>query len=163
MAGGRPGRLWPVDLLWGNPDRIVKPIDFYHLGVAEAPNASSEAQQRMVVGRVYYGLHHEACCRYFRANQASSPLTRQQRHVELCRRYNALTDATAKRVGNLLNDLRRLRVQADYELGQLTFRGRVLDATQLSNIALTLGQELLLQLEQYYPGEAQDGCSCPTQ
>ena len=140
----------------------MKPIDFYYLGVTDAPNASSEARQRMVVGRVYYGLHHEACCRYFRENPASVPLPRQQRHIELCRRFNTLADSNAKRVGNLLNDLRRLRAQADYELGQLEYRGQVVNAAQFLHTALMLGQELLQQLERYSPGEAEDGCSCPT-
>ncbi len=141
----------------------MKPIEFYQLGVAQAPNASSEAMRRMIVGRIYYGLHHEACCRYFRENPGSIPLPRQQRHVGLHQRYNTLTDATAKSVGNLLNDLRRLRVQADYELGQMTYRGRALSATQCLNIALMRGQQLLKQLERYSPGEATDGCHCPTQ
>ena len=149
-----------MDLLRGNSGRTVKPIDIYALGVAEASNAPSEARQRMVVGRVYYGLHHEACCRYFRENPTSTPLPLRQRHTELCRRFNTLTDSTAKRVGNLLNDLRRLRAQADYELGQLTYRGQILNATQFSGTALRLGQELLRQLDLYSPGEAQDGCDC---
>ena len=151
-----------MDILRGDTVRIVKPIDFYHLGVAEAANASSEARQRMVVGRVYYGLHHEACCRYFRENPASVPLPRQQRHIELCRRFNTITDSRAKRVGNLLNDLRWLRAQADYQLGRITYRNRVLDVAQLLSTALRLGQELLQQLDLYSPGEAQDGCDCPT-
>ena len=151
-----------MDILRGDTVRIVKPIDFYHLGVAEAANASSEARQRMVVGRVYYGLHHEVCCRYFRENPASDPLPRRQRHIELCHRFNTMTDSRAKRVGNLLNDLRHLRTQADYELGHLEFRGQIVSGVQFLNTALRLGQELLQQLELYSPGEAQDGCGCPT-
>ena len=140
----------------------MKPIDFYHFGVTEAPNASSEAQQRMVVGRVYYGLHHEACCRYFRENPTCDPMPRHRRHFELCSRFNSSTDSTSKRVGNLLNDLRGLRTQADYELGHLEYRGQILSATQLLNAALFVGTNLLQQLERYSPGEAHDGCNCPT-
>lgn len=116
----------------------------------------------MVVGRVYYGLHHEACCRLFRENPGSAPLPRQNRHFALCQRYNTLTDPAAKRAGNLLNDLRQLRVQADYELGQMRYRGRALTSEQCLNTAVRLGQELLRQLDIFSPGEAADGCDCPT-
>lgn len=141
----------------------MKPLEIYRLGVTEAPNASSEAQQRMLVGRVYYGLHHEACCRFFRDESASAPLTRTSRHIDLCTRYNALTDSRAKRVGQLLNDLRVLRSQADYELGQISYRGRTLTGASCLDTALRLGRELLRHLDSYFPGEASDGCNCPTQ
>lgn len=141
----------------------MKPIEFYHLGIVEAPSASSEAQQRMLVGRVYYGLHHEACCRYFRENPAASPLPRTQRHIDLCRRYNTLTGSSARRVGQLLNDLRVLRSQADYELGQMWYRGRALNGATCLETALRLGQELVKHLDSCFPGEASDGCNCPTQ
>lgn len=141
----------------------MKPIEVYQLGIAEAPSASSEAQQRMLVGRVYYGLHHEACCRYFRDEPGSIPLTRTSRHVDLCARYNALTDPRARRVGQLLNDLRMLRAQADYELGRISYRGRTLSGATCLNTALRLGRELLQHLDSYFPGEASDGCNCPTQ
>ena len=116
----------------------------------------------MVVGRVYYGLHHDACCRYFRENPNSDPLPRRRRHIELCDRFNTSTDSTAKGVGNLLNNLRELRTQADYELGQLEYKGRILSAIQLLSTALRVGHNLLQQLERYSPGEARDGCNCPT-
>ena len=116
----------------------------------------------MVVGRVYYGLHHEACCRFFRENPNADPLQRRSRHTELCRRFNTLIGAVPKQVGNLLDDLRELRTQADYELGQLRYSGRTLSPNQLVGMALTLGQQLLRQLDIYSPGEAHDGCNCPT-
>ena len=116
----------------------------------------------MVIGRIYYGLHHEACCRYFRENPTLVPLPIRRRHTELSERYNTLPDSTAKGVGNLLNDLRLLRAQADYELGQMTYRGRPLSTEQCLNASLRLGQRLLEQLDRYSHGEAVDGCNCPT-
>ena len=43
----------------------MRPLDFYRLGVALAYSADSETLQRTVINRLYYGLHHEACCRFF--------------------------------------------------------------------------------------------------
>ena len=140
----------------------MKPLEFYHLGVNGISSATSEAQQRTLVGRVYYGLHHEACCRYFRENPNASPLSRHSRHSELCRRFNTLTGVIAKQIGNLLNDLRVLRTQADYELVKLEFRGQLLSSSQLVITAIAVGQQLLHQLDLYSPGEAPDGCDCPT-
>ena len=44
----------------------MKPLDFYQLGVRLANSGRTEAEHRAAIGRLYYGLHHEACCRYFR-------------------------------------------------------------------------------------------------
>ena len=43
----------------------MRPLDFYDLGVQLAASARTEAEYRATIGRLYYGLHHEACCRYF--------------------------------------------------------------------------------------------------
>ena len=140
----------------------MKPIEFYQLGTTAASNATSEAEQRMAVGRIYYGLHHEACCRFFRQNPNALSLSRSSRHTELCRRFNTLTDTTPKTVGNLLNDLRELRTQADYELTKIQFRQQPMTIQQLVRTTVTLGKQLLQELEQYSPGQAQDGCNCPS-
>lgn len=141
----------------------MRPLEFYRLGVSLSETAISEPLQRTVVNRLYYGLHHEACCRYFRTNPPTEPpLNRNRRHVELHERYNSQDDATSRNVGNLLNDLRRFRTLADYELvPPLRLGGMSLDAQALFNLALSTAQQLLDALEEYSPGEAEDGCDCP--
>ncbi len=138
----------------------MRPLEFYRLGAATAPAAQSEAEQRTVVGRLYYGLHHEACCRFFRENPNSVPLNRTRRHTDLKDRYNLPPDQSSKMVAILLNDLRFLRTQADYELIQIRYRSRTLTGQQLVNTATTLAAQLLRALENYSPGEADDGCDC---
>lgn len=138
----------------------MRPLEFYRLGATNAPAAGSEAEQRTVVGRLYYGLHHEACCRFFRENPNSDPLDRARRHTDLKDRYNLPPEQTSKTVAVLLNDLRFLRTQADYELTRMRYRGRTLTGQQLVNTATTLAAQLLQALENYSPGEAEDGCNC---
>ena len=40
----------------------MKPLDFYRLGVEMASSSVTEAEHRTAIARLYYGLHHEACC-----------------------------------------------------------------------------------------------------
>ena len=141
----------------------MKPIDSYDLAVSLAPQVSTEAEHRTVVGRLYYGLHHEVCCRYFRENPNSPPLPRFRRHTELHRRLNSPSDVRSQRVAQHLYRLKVLRTIADYELGALSYANRPLTSNQLMALALQSGQRLLQALEAYSPGEAPDGCSCPTQ
>ena len=138
----------------------MRPMEFYRLAVAIAPNAVSEPFQRTVVGRLYYGLHHEACCRYYRVNSGADPLDRFNRHATLQRRFNQQPDATSKKVANLLQRLRQFRTQVDYELGQMHINGRPVTAEQMLNSATRVAQQLLEALESYSPGEAPDGCVC---
>lgn len=139
----------------------MKPLEFYRLGIAAA-GATSEPEQRTAVSRLYYGLHHEACCRLFRKHPDLGPLNRGRRHTELRDRFNLDSSPHSKTVGNLLNDLRQLRGEADYELVlPLTFKNRSMDATQLLNIAVYSANQLLEALNLYSPGEVEDGCRCP--
>ena len=121
-----------------------------------APSAVSEPLQRTVVGRLYYGLHHEACCRYYRLNPGASPLTRSSRHASLYRFFNQGADASSKKVGNLLARLSRFRTLADYDLGQMYVDGRPVSAEQVLNSATQVAAQLLVALESYSPGEAPD-------
>ena len=140
----------------------MRPLDLYRFGVSLAETAEAESAQRTVVNRLYYGLHHEACCRYFRANADSAPLDTNRRHTELRERFNVRDDPRARTIGNLLNDMMALRREADYELAlPIRFRNRPLAPEQFLNMALETGRQLLHALEQYSPGEAEDGCRCP--
>jgi hypothetical protein len=138
----------------------VRPIEFYHLAVASASTASSEAAHRTVVSRLYYGLHHEACCRYFRANPTANHLKFTNRHPELSRRFHDPTDPTAMQISYDLRDLKKLRGLADYDLARLRFRQRTLTSQQLMTTALAMGQRLLKGLDMLLPGVATDGCPC---
>lgn len=141
----------------------MRPIEFYNLAVAAASTAVSEAEHRTVVSRLYYGLHHEACCRYFRVNPNASPLKLRNRHPELSGRFNIPTDPTAVQISNDLRDLKKLRGMADYDLTRLRFRRRTLTSQQLMINALNVGQRLLQHLDTYSPGAATDGCPCRVQ
>ena len=139
----------------------MKPIDFYNWATQAAPGASSEAELRTVVGRLYYGLHHEACCRYFRVHPNASALERRRRHADLRNKFNTAPDPVYKKIGNLLGDLIELRVLADYEMGQLNFRGAVLTPDILLWFAQIYANDLLEALQEFSPGEAGNGCNCP--
>ena len=140
----------------------MRPLDFYRAGVALAAAASTESLRRTAVGRLYYGLHHEACCRYFRENPGARPLDRNRRHVQLADRYKNSPEYVAKDIGEHLSDMIRLRSEADYELvPPLRFRNRSIDSRELMDFALDISQQLLAALERYSPGAAPDGCRCP--
>ena len=92
----------------------------------------------------------------------STPLNRNRRHSDLRDRFNWLSDPRSRNTGSLLNDMMRLRVEADYRLIlPLRFRGNPMDAKQLMDQAVVTAQDLLDALEAFSPGEAQDGCNCP--
>ena len=142
----------------------MKPLDFYRLGLSLAETAKSEAEQRTVVNRLYYGLHHEACCRYFRNNPDSEPVYASRRHSELRNQYTSHADERANTVGQRLHYLIELRRLADYQLAPpLSFRGQTLDPLEFMGMALEAGRQLLDALEDYSPGEAEDGCTCLVQ
>jgi hypothetical protein len=141
----------------------VRPLEFYRLGLALAQNSALESVQRTVVNRIYYGLHHEACCRYFRTHPQSRPLNINRRHTELRDRFNDSDDPEAKYVGGFLNDLMILRRESDYELvPPFRFRRRSLTVQELVQQAIESGEDLLDALERFSPGEAPDGCECRT-
>lgn len=141
----------------------MKPLDFYRWAVTEAATATSEAQCRSVISRLYYGIHHEVCCRYFRGTPPASPLPSQSRHSELRNRLNDAQRPRLATMANLLGQLLHMRTEADYQLTlPLRLRnGRNVDtACALVQHATRIGEELLRELEAHWPGEAPDGCEC---
>ena len=139
----------------------MKPIEFYNLGVAAASGVASEAERRTVVSRIYYGLHHEACCRFFRVNGPPYLQRKGSRHSALVTKYrNPQNSTAAMRVGNLLDQLRLLRTTADYDLAGMTFEKMPINGNKLLAVAVKKGELLLKALERYSPGEAADGCQC---
>ena len=141
----------------------MKPLDFYQLGVDIASSASTEAQYRTAISRIYYGLHHECCCRYFRKLSFAEPLNGNRRHTDLRDRFNTPRDPISNKISQLLGNLMMARTEADYQLAPPIIYGRrSYSPEDLMRLALDRGQELLEALEDYSPGEADDGCDCPT-
>ena len=140
----------------------MKPSDFYQLGVRLANSGRTEAEHRAAIGRLYYGLHHEACCRYFRENPGAQPLGRGSRHAQLIDRYSALRASPTQRIRRLLRQLSRMRNISDYELaGPIRYQKRDHNAVQLMRTAVVVAEGLLAALEDFSPGESEDGCHCP--
>ena len=140
----------------------MRPLDFYRLGVRLANSATTEAATRNAVGRLYYGLHHEACCRYFRENPAARPLRRGHRHKQLTDHYGSLHSSPPRRIRRLLKQLSSMRNITDYELTPpIRYHKKVRTASELMRMAVTVAEELLTALEDYSPGESEDGCHCP--
>ena len=140
----------------------MRPLDFYQLGVKLANSGGTEAEHRAAIGRLYYGLHHEACCRYFRENPGAQPLGRGSRHAQLIERYGTLHGSPTQRVQRLLRQLSRMRNLSDYELASpIRYQNRNRSAVQLMRMAALVAEALLAALEDFSPGEAEDGCSCP--
>ena len=139
----------------------MRPLDFYQLGLHLSTLAATEAEYRNVVGRLYYGLHHEACCRYFRVHPGASPLGRGSRHFHLISRYKSLGNRDARRVRRHLGRLSSLRNISDYELDSaMRYRGRTYSPADLMTTAVSVAAELLAALEDFSPGAAVDGCIC---
>ena len=141
----------------------MRPLDFYRLGVQIAETATTEAAHRNAVGRMYYGLHHEACCRYFRENPAAPPLVRGSRHLQLRARFSTLGTDASRGIAYMLRQLSAMRNISDYELGSsIMYNNSQVGASQLMTMASIVARELYQALEEYSPGDAPDGCNCKT-
>ena len=141
----------------------MRPLDFYRLEARIAETATTEAEYRNAVGRMYYGLHHEACCRYFRENPGAAPLGRGSRHLRLIERFSIPSDGTSDKIAVLLGQLSMMRNISDYELGSsVRYNNFLLTPGQLMRLALMVAQDLLVTLDDYSPGEAPEGCECRT-
>ena len=140
----------------------MRPLDFYRLGRQLADSAATDAERRTAVGRLYYGLHHEACCRYFRENPQAAALGRGSRHAQLIRRFGDTRTHGTQRVGRLLRQLSRMRNVSDYELASpVRYQNRECSAVELTRMAVSVAEGLLGALEVFSPGEAGEGCYCP--
>ncbi len=138
----------------------MRPLDFYFYAVRLAADATTEAEYRSAISRLYYGLHHEACCRYFRSHTGAAPLVRGRRHSELRERIHTLQSPTSSDISKALGMLMRIREQADYEIGSPIRIGSMAPDQTLAQ-ALILAKELLPALDRYSPGAAPDRCRCP--
>ena len=141
----------------------MNPLDFYKFGMQLANSANAEVEWRSVINRLYYGLHHEACSRYFREYPLEQPLEPNiSRHRQLIDRYGMLRVNGADRIKRFLKQLLFMRNKSDYELlsplkyGESRHRGRVYSGRQLMRFAVSMAEELLAELENFSPGEADD-------
>ena len=140
----------------------MRPLEFHRLGLRLAQDAATESQQRIAVTCLYYGLHHEACCRFFRNNPFARPLNRNSRHRDLGDRYRHSIEPHTNYIARLLDDLTRLRAECHYQLTlPLRFRDTSYQPNQILELALEKSNQLLAALEAYSPGEAPDNCNCP--
>lgn len=141
----------------------MRPSLLYRLGMRLAVDAREEALQRTVINRVYYGLHHEMCCRYFRQFPLERPLGQRRRHTELTERLNDPTNPVSAELANLLHELLELRTEADYQLvPPMRFRRRSYHAEQMMELAMSRGERLWEKMEAQFPGEASEDCECKT-
>ena len=139
----------------------MRPLDIYHLGVELSSSASSDAERRNVIGRLYYGIHHEACCRYFRARPNAPPLGQGSRHSALIDRYNQLGYRRTGYISRHLRRLSQLRRIADYELSDTAiYDKQSRTMAELMAIAINEANNVLTALEAFSPGAALDGCIC---
>lgn len=135
----------------------MRPLDFYDLGVRLAAG-ESEAGQRTAVSRIYYGLHHEGACRYFRENPDAPPLPRNRRHPALRELFEDLGTAQGRDLASLLGRLATMRGECDYRIGSpLQYEGRTVTLAELLDEALATAADLREVLDAYSPGESPDG------
>ena len=140
----------------------MKPLDFYRFGAQMAETATAEVECRTTISRMYYGLHHEACCRYYRENPDAAPLGRGSRHSQLLTKFSTSGTNTSNRIARLLRQLSIMRNISDYELGSpVRYNNLQVSACQLMQMAQIVAGELHQTLDEYSPGEASDGCECP--
>ncbi len=141
----------------------MRPLDYYDLGVELASEQSSEIRQRTAVNRLYYGLHHEACCRYFRENPSADPIPRTRRHRELGDRFSRSHDPVSRDIARRLRELSQLRAECDYRLSDaLRFAGSIYRVKEVLEISVRIAGDLLDALDIYSPGNASEDCDCLT-
>lgn len=133
----------------------MRPLDIYDLGVWLAQHATTGAGKRAAVSRLYYGLYHEACCRYFRENPDAPPLPRNRRHAALRTLFSRLPVGAQQSVASRLEALGSMRGECDYRLDELLqYAGRLITLDQMLSRALATATALLTDLDAYSPGEA---------
>ena len=133
----------------------MRPLDIYDLGVWLAQRATTEAGKRAAVSRLYYGLYHEACCRYFRENPDAPPLPRNRRHAALRTLFSRTPVGAQQDVASRLEALGSMRGECDYRLGELLrHAGRPITVDQMLSRAMAIATALFSDLDAYSPGES---------
>ena len=139
----------------------MRPLDFHDLALRLPDGTPTEAAQRSAVSRLYYGLHHEACCRYFRENPGASPIQRSRWHSELPLRFSNSGEPVQRDIVFLLRLLADMRGECDYNLaGPLLHNGAYSTPETMLREALIAATRLLYALNSYSYGESPDGAEC---
>ena len=133
----------------------MRPLDVYDLGIWLAGQAATEAGKRVAVSRLYYGLHHEACCRYFRENPDAPPLVRSRRHAALPDLFDSGPREVHEDIADGLRRLASMRAECDYRIaGPLRYEGRAITIDDILAEALVTAATLLADLDAYSSGES---------
>ena len=136
----------------------MRPLNFYDLGLRLVEEGRTEAEQRTGVSRLYYGLHHEAACRYFRENPDAPPIPRNRRHAALREVFRALGTPLGADIASRLRRLAWMRGECDYRVGApLRYAGAEEPLSTTVSRALTTAADCLAALDAYSPGESADG------
>ena len=132
----------------------MRPLDVYDLGIWLAEHTTTEAGKRAAVSRLYYGLHLEACCRYFRDNPAAPPLMRNRRHTALPDLFRS-PPSRYEHIADGLATLSAMRAECDYRIvDPLQYERTNITIDDLLAEALVTAAAILTDLEAYSPGEA---------
>ncbi len=136
----------------------MRPLDFYDLGVRLAEEGRTEAEQWTAVSRIYYGLLHEAACRYFRENPDASPIPRNRRHSAVRDRLGNSGAPEGIDAANFLRRLAWMRGECDYQIGaELRYEQGTMALPAMVSLALEAAADCLAALDAYSPGESADG------
>ncbi len=132
----------------------MRPLDIYDLSVWLSEQATTEAGKRAAVSRLYYGLHLEACCRYFRENPNALPLSRNRRHAALPDLFRSSLPQY-EHIADGLAALSAMRAECDYRVaGPLQHERMIVTIDELLAEALSTAAALLADLDAYSPGES---------
>ena len=133
----------------------MRPLDVYDLGVRLAGQAGTEAEKRAAVGRLYYGLHLEACCRYFRENPDAAPIQRNRRHVALPDLFDSGPGQVHRGIADRLRRLASMRAECDYRIdGPLRYEGTTTTIDAMLARTQLVAAALLADLDAYSLGES---------
>ena len=138
----------------------MRPLNFYDLGLRLAEEGRTEAERRTGVSRLYYGLHHEAACRYFRVNPDAPPIPRNRRHAALREVFRALGTPLGADIASRLRRLAWLRGECDYRVGApLRYAGSEATLSTVVAEALETAAACLAALDAYSPASPPTGRS----
>ncbi len=136
----------------------MRPLDFYDLGVRLAEDGRTEAERRTAVSRIYYGLLHEAACRYFRENPNAPPIPRNRRHSTVRERLGQSGVSAGVDAASSLGDLAWMRGECDYRVGApLRYERAEVTLPAMVSRARATAADCLTALDAYSPGESADG------
>ncbi len=82
--------------------------------LSSGPTDLQEAIARTSISRSYYGAYKQACNAYFKQT-GDNPALSDNSHKIVIDYYSRSTETDEKKIGNLLERLKRLRIYSDYD------------------------------------------------